>query len=391
MSFLNSFLNGVASPLGLDISELSVKFVQLENTGKKINIRALGKINLPKGLWENGEIKDKKEIAKAIRKLISHPDYGKVNTHEAVICLPEGKTFLKIIEVEKEGDQKHLIESELQKNVPLPLEDLYYDWQKIGESGKSNLILAGAAPQKIVEEQIELLNEARLSAAAIETEPISVCRCLLKEENPNYKATDHKNYAIIDIGATDSSLTVYSRNTIIFSMSMPVSGEELDAQIAKTLNIDHVQAEKVKILYGLDEHNDQPAVKKIIAEMVKNLIERSKEAINFFNHHFISWGPIEKIILCGGGASIKNLDKMIAREIGIETELGYVFVNFQGNKNNFFSRFRKTFGLNTDFLTDESGKKIRVKQSLTLKISHDTSLCYATAIGLALRGIFIDE
>jgi type IV pilus assembly protein PilM len=283
------------------------------------------------------------------------------------------------------------VENELQKHVPLPLEELYCDWQIIGESGKTNLILIGAASRKIINEQIELLREARLSAVAIETEPISICRCLLKEENPDYRVAEHKNYAIIDIGATDASLTVYSKNTILFAVSLPVAGEEITAKIAKTLDIDRDQAEKVKILYGLDEHDDQPAVKKIIVELIKTIIERSREGIAFFNHHFLSWGPIEKIILCGGGANIKNLDKIIASETGIATERGDIFINFQGNKKTFFHQFRKTFGLNTDFLADESPKKAKAKQSKTVKISHDTSLSYVTAVGLALRGIFIDE
>ena len=387
-----SFFNSAISPLGLDISELSIKLIQLKDTGKKIKIQALGRADIPRGLWEKGEIKNKTELAKAIHKLVKHPDFGKVSTREAIICLPEGKTFLKIIEVDKDAiDQKRAIESELAKHIPLPIEEMYCNWQVIGESGRTSQILVGAATRAVVDAQIDLMREARLSVAAIETEPISVCRCLLREEDPEYHPTEQKNYAIIDIGATDASLTVYSKNTILFSVNLPVSGEEITAKISQTLEIDREQAEKVKILYGLDEHNDQPAVKKIISELVKNLTEHSKEAVNYFNHHFLSWGPIGKIILCGGGANIKNLDKIIGKETGIETERGDVFVNFQGSKKNFFNQFKKTFGLNTDFLAEEPNKKPAAHQSKTVKISHDTSLSYVTAIGLALRGIFIDE
>lgn len=387
-----SFLNTSSYPIGLDISDLSIKFVQLKKRGDKIKIQAWGKISLSPGLLENGEIKNKEKLAAAIKKLIHHPDFGRATSSEAIICLPEGKTFLKIIEIEKEiSDKKKAIENELQKHVPLPIDSLNYDWQTIGDSSRSNLILVGAAPKNIINEYVNLLQEANLSATAIETEPVSICRCLLEEEGPKYKAENKKNYAIINVGAVDSSLTVYSKNTILFSVNLPISGEKITAKISQILEIDSEQAEKIKILYGLNEKSDQPAVKKIIQELVNNLTSHGQEAINFFNHHFSSWGTIEKILICGGEANIKNLEKNIQEKTGLKTSRGNVFTNLTESKKNSFANFKKTFGLNTDFTAEEKKEKTKNKQSKTIKVSHDTSLSYATAIGLALRGIFIEE
>jgi len=53
--------------------------------------------------------------------------------------------------------------------------------------------------------------------------------------------------------------------------------------------------------------------------MADELKIKCTEAIAFFNHHFSAWGPIDKIILCGGGANIKNLEKLIKKETGINT------------------------------------------------------------------------
>jgi type IV pilus assembly protein PilM len=387
-----SFLSSSNSPIGLDISDLSIKFVQLKKAGKKIKIQALGKVDLPHGLLENGEIINQKELAKYIKKLIARPDFGKVAGREAAICLPEGKTFLKIVEIDKQAaDKNKAVKSELEKNIPLPADELFFDWQTIGDSGHSQLILIGAAPKKLVSDHLELLKEARLSVSAVETEPISVCRCLLQSENPDYRGNDKKNSAILDIGATDASLTFYSKNTILFSVSLPVSGEKITQKISAALEIDYEQAEKVKILYGLVNNNEETEAEKIIDAVVDDLKIKCTGAITFFNHHFSAWGPTEKIILCGGGANIKNLDKLIEKETGIATIRGDVFINFQGGKKNFSEKFNRTFGLNTDFLAEKESAKGKGRESKTVKISHDISLCYVTAIGLALRGIFIEE
>jgi type IV pilus assembly protein PilM len=387
-----SFLDSSNSPIGLDISDLSIKLVQLKKTGKNINIQALGKTDLPEGILRNGNIVDQKELVKYIRKLIVKPDFGKVTVKEAAICLPEGKTFLKIAEIDKQApDQKKAVRNELEKHVPIAIDELYFDWQVIGDSGHSHIILIGAAPQKLVNDYLQLLKDVHLTASAVETEPISICRCLLESERSSHQGTEHANCAIIDIGATDASLTFYSKNTILFSVNLPISGEEITQKIAAALDIVREQAEKVKILYGLVNDGQENAAKKIIDDIVNDLKIKCAEAINFFHHHFSAWGSVEKIILCGGGANIKDLDKLIEKETGIKTVRGDVFLNFKNDKNKFFNKFRQTFGLNTDFLDNAKNEKSDFKESKTVKFSQDSSLCYVTAIGLALRGIFLDD
>ncbi|HTX87251.1 MAG TPA: type IV pilus assembly protein PilM [Candidatus Nanoarchaeia archaeon] len=384
--------SGSTSPIGLDISDLSLKLVQLKKSGNKIKIQALGKIDLEPGLLSNGEILKQKDLAKQIKKLIAHPDFGKVTSAEAAICLPEGKTFLKIVEIDKQNqDKTKAIKDELEKHIPIPLEELFFDWQIIGDSGHSHLVLIGAAPQKLVNDHLQVLREAHLSGSVVETEPVSVCRCLLEAESPANRSLNQENTAIVDIGATDASLTFYSKNTILFSVNLPISGEAITEKIAAALDIDHERAEKIKILYGQDDNAQETAAKKIIDNLAGELKDKCAEALVFFNHHFSAWGPVKKIILCGGGANIKDLDKIIQKATGIPTMRGDVFINFRGNKKNFSSAFRRTFGLNTDFLAEEKKTESKAKESKTVKISHDISLCYATAIGLALRGILLDE
>lgn len=379
-------------PIGLDISDLSVKLVQLAKHGDKIKIRAAGKISLPPGWLVNGEVKEKEALAKAIKKLVSRPDFGLADSREAITCLPEGKTFLKIIEAEKNAySLEETIRAEIEKHIPLPAEDIYYDWQIIGDTGRSQLVLVGAAPRKIVDEQVSLLSEAGLSVVAMETEPISICRALLAEEGQEGQNAPSKNYAIIDIGATDASLTVYSKNTILFSLSMPVSGQDITEKIAEALEINPEQAEKMKIAYGLNEESHYPQIKKILAETTGELAKKTREAITFFNHHFSNWGPIEKVVICGGGANIKGLDKIIADEIEIETVLGDALTNLGKREGRLSRPFQRSYGLAASLLRPENDEKKKKRGEKILKITQDESLSYATAIGLALRGIFLDE
>lgn len=372
-------LNKSSYPIGLDISDLSLKLVQLNKLGDKIKTQAIGRIDLPAGLIENGEIKNKKEVVKAINKLIANPSVGSVSSNEVIACLPEEKTFLKLVEIEKSLDNtEKKVQREIEKHIPLSLEEIYYDWEIIEDLPKRKLVLIGASPRTLVDQYTNVLEAAKLSVVALESEPISICRSLLTEEHLKYKGAYDKNYGIIDIGGSNACLIVYSKKTILFTASMPISGEEITKEITQTLGIERDEAEKTKISYSLGKNRDDKKIKNIIAKMVNDLTIKNKKAINFYNSHFSNWGPIEKIILCGGGANIKDLDKIIEENTGIETVTGDVLVNLTERKKKVLH-----------FLNRVEIKNTNQKENKKTKPTPDKSLAFATAIGLALRGIFM--
>lgn len=371
-------------PIGLDISELSLKLVQLNKSGEKIRVQALGKIDLPDGCFQNGEIKNRQAVLGALKKLIANPKFGKITSEEVIACLPETRTFVKLIEVERADNLEEAVKLELEKHVPMAMDEIFFDWQVMAELPDRFFILAGAAPKAIVNQYTDFLKEARLSVVALEIEPISLCRSLLNEEHPKFKGKYEKNYGIIDIGAKRTNMTIYSKNTILFTISIPISGEEITKNIAEALEIEESQAEKAKIICGLDEKKAQGVIKNILSGEIEDLNKKIGEAIDFYENHFPGRGPLDKIILCGGGANIKNLDKIINKAVSIGTTMGDDLINLGEAKEKFSKILEETHSLNLDL----TGKKEKKKP---ITITQDSSLSFATAIGLALRGVFIDE
>lgn len=382
------FNNNSTYPVGLDISDLSLKLVQLNKRGDKIKIQAIGKTDLPSGLIEDGEIKNKDKVINEINKLISAPGYGKVTSNEVIACLPETKTFIKLIEIAKTPNPlAEIIEGEIEKHVPMAIEEIYYDWQIIENKLDKQRVLIGAAPLDIVNQYIDLLDGAKLSTTALEIEPISLCRALLAEENPKSKNKKNDNCGILDIGAKRTSMTIYSKNTILFTLSMPISGEKITNNIAETLKIELKQAEKAKIICGLDKGKAQGIIKNILSGMIEELIKKINEAIEFYQNHYPGNGPLNKILLCGGGANIKNLSEIIGQATGVEVKKGDALINLAELSENFSKILTETHKLKADFIKDKNnGGREKI-----ISVAQDTSLTYATAIGLGLRGIFIDE
>lgn len=388
--------NSSTYPVGLDISDLSIKLVQLNKIRDKIKIQALGKLNLPKDVITKGEIKNKPELIKAIKKIMSAPGFGKTSSGEVVACLPESKTFIKLIEVQKSPNAlADIIGSEIEKHVPLTISEIYYDWQVIKDLADKYFILIGAAPKEVVNQYTAMLDEAKLSPVALEIEPVAIARCLLKEEASDLKPIMFGaktkinvglNYGIIDIGADHTCMIFYSKNTILFTVSMPISGEEITAKISKSLSLTKEQAEKAKIICGMDETMANGVIKEVLADTIKSLAAKIKEAMQYYENYFSQHGPLNQILLSGGGANITNLAKIIGQELLIEIEMANALTNINEEQNKFNEFFMEKHSLDLKI-----AKLSSRGQEKNLSIKQNSGSTYATAIGLALRGIFIDE
>jgi type IV pilus assembly protein PilM len=364
--------------IGLDISDMILKAVELKKNKDQIKISAISKYRLKPGVIEQGEIKDETSFLEAVNSLLSKTKRGTFNTNEVVACLPDPKTFIKLVEIEKTPNSlAQVIGAEIEKHVPMPLRDMYYDWQKIEETATSCRVLIGAAPKYIVDQYAQILREAKLSLMALEIESVSIARALLKEETKKYSGPFDKNYCIIDIGAKRTSLMIYSRNAIVSSISLPISGNETTEIISKSLEISNEEAEKAKLICGMDKTQAHGIVNDILTDMVNNLIEKIEIAIDFFSKNYQENNPIHEIILCGGGANIKDLDSIISGKLKIPTRIGSPLSNIEENAEAL-----------DKCLSDKS--KIETLEDHIIS-EQNTIVSYTTAIGLALRSVFIDK
>jgi len=158
-----SLFNFSGYPIGLDISDTGLKLVELGKKGKKIIFQAVGRADLPPGLVENGQIINQAEIAKKIKNALDQPLFGKFSAATVALSLPEAKSFAKLIYVEKSPNPlPAAVDAEIGKYVPYENDEIFYDWQKIGEDRDRHHIFFSACAKKDFLEYEQLLNAAGL-------------------------------------------------------------------------------------------------------------------------------------------------------------------------------------------------------------------------------------
>ncbi len=356
--FLRNPYNGA---FGLDIGDLSMKLVRLVPrmtiSGKKyFHLAELRSINLMPGYIVNGTIEQPEMVRRKLLQLLGKEggQYSKIKTPWVVADLPEPRTFLKTIEIE--ANPKELTNDDIlyqaRKHLPFVLDEAYIDWQITNPETTEGIskIIIGAVPKVIADSYTYLLESVDLKPIALEVEADTIARAMITA-NKDYT---HEARALLDIGATRSSLIIYDNNSLQYSNSLPFSSESITNQLAQELKIDHSMAEEMKTKTGLGYTRDNNNYLKIITDLTDELVNQIKMAITFYYEHFPRHNQITHITMTGGGSLLKNLDFTLTRLLNIPSQPGNAWKNLE----------------NPIQTLDQS-----------------TGILYSSAIGLALRAV----
>lgn len=354
------FSNPFPNAFGIDIGDLSIKAVQLRKLNyfskqPRYELITCRNINLPPGLIVNGELEKPEEVRKYLQKLLrgTSKHQKPIRSPWVVAALPETKSFIKLIQIKKTTEE--LIDEDIiniaKKHIPFDEDNYYLQWQIIPaiSSASKTSILVAAAPKLMSDSYTYLLESLGLGVVALETEALSLARTMVTAG----KEYDNEARAILDIGATGTSLIIFDNEVVQFSTSLPFSGEILTTAIAQKLRLSYEDAEEAKIRGGLDYKKAENNVWPIIVEQTNGLADSIRNALNFYYSHFPEANKINRIIMCGGGANLVRLDKIISAQLKIIARPGLPWKNLASKHE--------------------------------IPVTKEASLGYATAIGLALR------
>ncbi len=325
---LTPFPNG----FGLDISDLSVKLVQLRNVSHRLRRPAFSLLSvratqLPYGLITNGILDQPESVRKYIYHLLRKTDRaGRLRKSPWVVAsLPDTQGYLKLIHLEKAPDD--IIDEDIgiaaRKHFPISADDYYLDWQIMPSHGTTDHtdVLLCAMPKTISDMYTYLLESLGLAVVALEIQAMATARAMITAQ----KVYVNEARAILDLGAVRTTVIIYDHNHLQFSRALPYSGELLTTAIAQKLHLSPDEAEKKKRDTGLQYKNSP--VWPIMTKYADELVGQIQETFEFYYSHFSDANRITHVTMSGGGAATKRLDAVLSLKLGIESQPGHAWKN----------------------------------------------------------------
>lgn len=346
-----SLLNPKITHFGIDLSDISIKIAFLDRTKKGFALSSFGRKEIEKGLIEEGEIKNKEKLVETIKEVVKEIQGEPLRTRYCSASLPETESFVEIIRLPlmEKKEISEAIKWEIEAHIPLPQEEIYYDWQIISRESDHLDVIVGALPKKTVDPYLDALTEAGLKPSSFEIESIATARALIKKEEKGA-------FLIVDIGAKKTSLAIASGKSVYFTTSISFSNSSFVSALADSLNVSLEEAKKIKMEKGLDGLDPQSRIFQTAQLHFAEFVSKIKECLGYYDDRcqVSRKEKIEKIIICGGGANLSGLALFLSRELELAAEIGNPLANAR--------------------LIPES-----------MKIPEEQLTSYATALGLALE------
>jgi len=340
---------------GLDLGESSIKIFQLEKDGNIDRIRSFNHKEIDAGYIENGQIIEPEKLSKIINEAIASAGPKKINTKKVICSIPESKVFLRTIAMPliKEEEADEAVKWEIEAGIPLEIDKVYFDWQFLDKAGDKQNVLTVAVSKEVVDNLVNVLEGCGLTVCGMEMESIPTTRSLVPKNSEKGDV-----YLIVDIGMLKTSFIIIQNGVPCFTSSIPFSSRGITDLIASQMGIAREEAEKIKITQGIEHSVDgkNNPVLALVSPLLENLSTEIEKTIDFYHTFPDSDADIKKVIISGGSANLKGIVPYLATNLAYEVELGNPWINLNLGKN------------------------------LPI-ISRSDSVCYATAIGLAMREI----
>jgi len=316
---------------GLDISDTSVKVLQLEKRGAHNWIRSCGFSRVAEGSIDDGMILDRDSVAWSVKNAIAKAGPNKINTKKVVCALPESKVFSRIIGI-PEIDAKSADEAikwEIEANIPLSVEQVYYDWQFLeneiqGEKReKKQNVLTAAVSKGMVDNLMDVIKLAGLEAYVLEPESIADARSLV-----DYNGSRKEISVIVDLGFRKTILVIAEGNVPCFTSGIPFTSEGVTDLIAKHFGIGEKEAEELKSQQTNTRYDEKNSILAIADSLLENLVSGIEKSIDFyFSSIRKTTGQADRIILVGGGSNLRGLPEFLSKRLSKTVEIGNPLAN----------------------------------------------------------------
>lgn len=336
-------------PVGLDISDASMRFVELIEKRNGFVVGRFGERSIPRGVIESGEVKkplDLRAIFVGLKK--------EYNLEFVSVSLPEEKAYLFELHLPgvKYSEIRGAIELVLEEHVPIKVSEALFDYYIIKEGETSIHVSVAVVLRSLVDGYLEAFLDSGITPIAFEIEAHSIARAVVPRGNMD-------TFMTVDFGRTRTGIAIISEGSVRLTATVSVGGEALTDLIAKNLKVTYEEAEKIKNEEGIFNNEASEDLSFSLMSTVAILRDEMTKHILYWQDHTDDYGkkrpPIQKIYLCGGDSNSVGFSEYVASGLSAPVEIANAMIN------------------------------VNTLNEYVPEISFSDSLRYATALGLALR------
>ena len=318
---------GPKDVVGIDVGSYAVKVVLFKLEAGAYQLKAWG--HLPLGAKADAGPDEKKAaVINALRAFFIEKG---VKIKEAATSLSGNAVIVRYVKFPRltRAELMSTLATEAEPFIPFDINEVqlgFHILSEIVEDGQKKMeTVLVAAKRDLVVQRLEILQGAGLTPAIIDVDSFAL-------ENVHEKTRDPKEgpgaTLYLNIGHMVTNLSIVENGVTRVVRDMFISGNTMTKAIMKAFQCDAAKAEELKHSRGVfvdpaekekalaDGDRDGLGVSQAVGQVARDLVAEVHRSVDFY----LSQGPdrsIGRIMLSGGSARLKNLDKHLAQELKV--------------------------------------------------------------------------
>jgi type IV pilus assembly protein PilM len=308
--------------LGIDISTTAVKLIELSCSSDSYRVESYAVEPLPPSAVVEKSIADVEAVGQAIGRVVSR---AKTKARDGVVAVAGSAVITKTIEMDADltdDERETQISLEADQYIPYPLEEVAIDFEVQGPSesdARKVQVLLAACRHETVEAREAVLAIAGLTPRIVDVEAYAIERAFLLVKDQI--DPDARVVAIVDIGATMTTLSVLVEGKTVYTREQLFGGKQLTDEIRRRYGLSEEEAGLGKKQGGLpDEYEDE-----VLAPFREAAVQQVARSLQFF-YASSQHNDIDCLILAGGTSSISGMTELLQQRIGVPTFLANPFL-----------------------------------------------------------------
>ncbi|MFO1051374.1 MAG: type IV pilus assembly protein PilM [Planctomycetota bacterium] len=288
------------SIVGLDIGSSSIKAIELTHDKFDYIITAFAQMDVPNEQARRDALADMFRSGGFRTKRISTSVSGK-----SVIF-----RYINMAQMSTE-EMRNAVRFEADKYIPFDVNEVQIDTQKLMDIGGSGdaastemKVLLVAAKNSLVTDQAEMLIQLGLQPVSVGVDAFALGNAYELNDivSPGLQGSDH-TVALVDIGASKSSINILRNNVSYFAREVAVGGQDITNAITRRFGIESFEAEALKRDAGEQIGDVQDAVSPVLDDLGNEI----NLSFDFFENQFE--GEVQEVFLSGGSVLLPFLEE----------------------------------------------------------------------------------
>ena len=310
--------------LGVDISSTAVKLLELSRSGDQYTIESYAVLPMPPNSVVEKNIAEIEAVAETLENVIER---SKTRKRDVAVAVAGSAVITKLIDMDgglTDDAMEAQINVEADQYIPYPLDEVAIDFETQGQSehspGRVEVLLA-ACRRENVDSRVDALEMSGLTPKIVDVEVYAIERAfaLVAEQ---LDLEDDYTVAIVDIGATMTTLSVLSHGNTIYTREQLFGGRQLTEEIQRRYGLTMEEAGLAKKTGGLPDDYEQ----EVLEPFKEAVIQQVTRSLQFF-FSSTQYNDVDHVVLAGGVAALEGLAEAVEDKLGTPTTVANPFAN----------------------------------------------------------------